>query len=41
VKIKKVRAHTKILVSLGDCAVTSNIPGMRNTFGIEPVFARV
>ncbi|MGD0436813.1 MAG: NADP oxidoreductase, partial [Bryobacteraceae bacterium] len=30
VKIRKVRAHTRILVSLGDCAVTSNIPGMRN-----------
>ncbi len=33
-KIKKVRAHTKILVSLGDCAVTSNVPGMRNPFGV-------
>src|SRR5436305_6551169 len=31
-KIKKVRAHTRILVSLGDCAVTSNVPGMRNAF---------
>jgi NAD-reducing hydrogenase small subunit len=29
-KIQKVRAHTKILVSLGDCAVTANVPGMRN-----------
>ncbi len=35
VKIKKVRAHTRILVSLGDCAVTSNIPGMRNRFRRE------
>ena len=25
-KIRKVRAHTKVLVSLGDCAVTSNVP---------------
>jgi len=40
-KIKKVRAHTKILVSLGDCAVTSNIPGMRNAFGVKPVLERV
>jgi NAD-reducing hydrogenase small subunit len=40
VKIKKVRAHTKILVSLGDCAVTSNVPGMRNTFGVQSVFER-
>ena len=31
-KINTVRAHTKILVSLGDCAVTANVPGMRNPF---------
>jgi NAD-reducing hydrogenase small subunit len=34
-KIKKVRAHTRVLVSLGDCAVTSNVPGMRNPFGVH------
>ncbi len=39
-KIKKVRAHTKILVSLGDCAVTANVPGMRNLFGPKPVLER-
>ncbi len=39
-KIKKVRAHTRILVSLGDCAVTSNIPGMRNPFGVQAVLTR-
>ena len=26
-KIQHVRAHTRILVSLGDCAVTANVPG--------------
>ena len=35
-KIKKIRAHTKTLIALGDCAVTSNVPGMRNPFGVEP-----
>jgi NAD-reducing hydrogenase small subunit len=40
VKIRKVRAHTRILVSLGDCAVTSNIPGMRNPFGVRAVLQR-
>jgi NAD-reducing hydrogenase small subunit len=40
VKIKKVRAHTNVLVSLGDCAVTSNIPGMRNPFGVLAVLDR-
>ena len=39
-KIKKVRAHTKILVSLGDCAVTANVPGMRNPFKPEEVYER-
>jgi len=39
-KIKKVRAHTKILVSLGDCAVTANVPGMRNPFKVEDVLNR-
>jgi NAD-reducing hydrogenase small subunit len=29
-KILKVRAHTRLLVSLGDCAVTGNVPAMRN-----------
>ncbi|MEZ4765235.1 MAG: NADP oxidoreductase [Calditrichia bacterium] len=31
-KIRHIREHTRILVSLGDCAVTSNVPGMRNPF---------
>jgi NAD-reducing hydrogenase small subunit len=32
-KIRHVRERTKILVSLGDCAVTGNVPAMRNPFG--------
>jgi len=39
-KIRKVRAHTRILVSLGDCAITSNVPGMRNPFGVKSVLDR-
>lgn len=31
--IQKVRKRTKILVSFGDCAVTANVPGMRNMLG--------
>ncbi|MFY9987054.1 MAG: hypothetical protein WAK31_19995 [Chthoniobacterales bacterium] len=34
-KIRKVRQRSKILVSLGDCAVTSNVPGMRNRFSVR------
>lgn len=28
--VKEARANTKILISFGDCAVTGNVPGMRN-----------
>ncbi|MFQ3535603.1 MAG: NADP oxidoreductase [Aggregatilineales bacterium] len=31
-KIIKVRARTKILVAMGDCAVSANVPAMRNRF---------
>jgi len=36
-KILKIRKRSKLLVSLGDCAVTSNVPGMRNRFKVEEV----
>ena len=36
-KILRIRQRTKILVSLGDCAVTSNVPSMRNRFKLEEV----
>lgn len=39
-KILKIRKRTKILISLGDCAVTSNVPGMRNYFKNEALFDR-
>src|SRR5579885_1864164 len=39
-KIKTIRERTKILVSLGDCAVTANVPGMRNPFGTKAVYDR-
>ncbi len=39
-KIKHVREHTKILVSLGDCAVTGNVPAMRNTFPLDQIVNR-
>ncbi|AFZ05964.1 NAD(P)-dependent nickel-iron dehydrogenase subunit HoxY [Oscillatoria nigro-viridis PCC 7112] len=39
--IHEVRQRTKILISFGDCAVTANIPGMRNMLrGAEPVLKR-
>ncbi len=39
-KIRKIRAHTKILVSLGDCAVTGNVPSMRDLFTVNDVLER-
>lgn len=39
-KIQMVRQRTKTLVSLGDCAVTANVPGMRNSFGRKAVYER-
>jgi len=39
-KIKMVRDRTNTLVSLGDCAVTANVPGMRNPFTTKEVYAR-
>jgi NAD-reducing hydrogenase small subunit len=39
-KIRHVRAHTSTLVSLGDCAVTGNVPAMRNAFPIRAILER-
>ena len=39
-KIYEVRRNTRILVSLGDCAVTSNVPGMRNQIGPAAILER-
>jgi NAD-reducing hydrogenase small subunit len=39
-KIKLVRGRTKLLVALGDCAVTGNVPAMRNVFPLEDVLGR-
>jgi NAD-reducing hydrogenase small subunit len=39
-KMKLVRSRTKLLVALGDCAVTGNVPAMRNNFLLEDVLQR-
>jgi len=39
-KIKMVREHSKTLISLGDCAVSANVPAMRNPFGVKAVCDR-
>ena len=39
-KIQIVRDRTRVLVSLGDCAVTANVPAMRNPFLTASVYDR-
>jgi NAD-reducing hydrogenase small subunit len=39
-KIHHIRKHTNLLVAMGDCAVTGNVPSMRNPFGPEAVLQR-
>jgi NAD-reducing hydrogenase small subunit len=39
-KIILVRERTKTLIAFGDCAVTSNVPGMRNPIGVAPLLER-
>ncbi len=39
-RVKTIRERTRVLVSLGDCAVTANVPAMRNAFGVDRVLNR-
>ena len=39
-KIRKIRAHSKMLIAMGDCAITGNVPSMRNPIGPEAILDR-
>ena len=39
-KLVFVRSRTRLLMALGDCAVTSNVPGMRNYFNRDQILRR-
>lgn len=39
-KIQTIRQRTKMLISLGDCAITANVPSMRNPFSVKDVLER-
>ena len=39
-KINTVRSRTRLLMAMGDCAVTSNVPGMRNYFRRDELLSR-
>ncbi len=36
-KIHIIRERTKMLIAMGDCAITTNVPGMRNSFGAKAI----
>ena len=38
--IKKIRENSKLILALGDCAITGNISAMKNLFGSEAVLKR-
>jgi len=40
-RIEAIRHRTHILVALGDCAVTSNVPAMRNSVPVGQLLQRV
>ncbi len=40
-KIRKIRQRTQILVSFGDCAVTGNVPAMRNNIPVSKLLQHV
>ncbi|HOE11823.1 MAG TPA: NADP oxidoreductase [bacterium] len=39
-RIHLIRERSKVLVALGDCAVTGNISGMRNSYPVNAVLQR-
>lgn len=38
--IKKIRKNSKLILALGDCAITGNISAMKNLYGKEAVLQR-
>jgi len=40
-KIHRLRERARLLVALGDCAVTSNVPAMRNSIPVKKLLERV
>jgi len=40
-KLRTVRARSRVLVALGDCANTGNVPAMRNTIPVQALLQRI
>jgi NAD-reducing hydrogenase small subunit len=39
-ELRHIRQHTRTLIAFGDCAVTGNVPGMRNSFPLADALRR-
>lgn len=39
--IQTIRSRTRLLIALGDCAVTSNVPAMRNSVPVRKLLDRI
>jgi len=39
-ELRKLRSRCKVLIALGDCAVTGNVPALRNQFDLRDVLVR-
>ena len=40
-KIRRIRSATRTLVAFGDCAITANVPSMRNPYPVQDVLEEV
>jgi NAD-reducing hydrogenase small subunit len=40
-RLQQIRSRTRVLVALGDCAVTSNVPSMRNAYPVNKILQRL
>ena len=39
-ELQKLRSRCKVLIALGDCAITGNVPALRNQFPLRDVLVR-
>ncbi|MGA3090104.1 MAG: oxidoreductase [Terriglobales bacterium] len=40
-KLQKIRQRTRLIIALGDCAVTGNVPAMRNSIPVNKLLQQV
>jgi NAD-reducing hydrogenase small subunit len=40
-RIQEIRQRTSLLIALGDCAVTGNVPSMRNSIPVNQLLERI